>query len=262
MLSKDQIERYGRQIIIDEIGAEGQEKLFQSKIFIIGAGGLGSPVAIYLASAGVGTIGIADSDNVELSNLQRQVIHFTSDINRSKVDSAQDKISQMNPDVHVSTCCERISAQNIEELIVDYDFIIDCTDNFPAKFLINDACVLNQKPFSHAGVLKFQGQTFTYVPGNACYRCLFGEPPPEGDVPSTSEQGVVGITPGIVGTIQAAEALRYVLGVGDLLINRVLTIDGLTMDFRILKIKQDKNCPICGEQPSITKLRDFDLSGD
>ncbi len=258
MLSEKQVERYNRQILIKDIGSRGQEKLLQAKVLIIGSGGLGSPAAMYLAAAGVGIIGIADGDTVDLSNLQRQIIHSTSDLNRPKVDSAREKIESINPDTRILTYNERISAHNIKNLIMDYDFIIDCTDNFPAKFLINDACVLYQKPFSHAGVLKFHGQTFTYLPGNACFRCLFKELPSKEDVPASSEQGIIGVTAGIGGTIQAAETLRYILGIGDLLINRVLSFDGFIMEFRTLRIKRDKDCPVCGENPEITELRDYE----
>lgn len=251
MLKRDQLKRYNRQIIIKKIGKKGQERLLGSKVLVIGAGGLGSAAAIYLAAAGVGAIGIADSDSVELSNLQRQVIHFTPDLNKKKVDSAKEKISSLNPDVRVDAFYTKADASNIGWMIDQYDFIIDATDNFDSKFLINDACVKNKKPFSHAGVLGFEGQTFTYVPGSACYRCMFDTPPAGGDVPEPAKAGVIGFVPGIIGTIQAAEAIRYILGIGDLLVNRVLRFDGLSMDFRTMKIKPDPDCPACGRHSSI-----------
>ena len=202
----DQIERYSRHIILADVGGEGQEKILNAKVLIIGAGGLGAPAALYLAAAGVGTIGIVDGDVVDLTNLQRQVIHFTADVGKAKVLSAKEKIFQLNPDVKVKVYQELAMAHNILELIADYDFIIDGTDNFSAKFLINDACVIGKKPFSHGGILRFDGQTITHTPGNACYRCIFKEPPPKNAVPTCSQAGVLGAIAGMLGTIQAAEA--------------------------------------------------------
>ncbi|MCD7937253.1 MAG: HesA/MoeB/ThiF family protein, partial [Tannerellaceae bacterium] len=223
--TEEQIERYSRHILLQDVGVEGQEKILKAKVLIIGAGGLGAPIALYLAAAGVGTIGIVDGDVVDLSNLQCQVIHFTPDVGRPKVESAAEKIKQINPDVHVVTYPEFFVASNALDMIRDYDFVIDGTDNFPVKFLINDACVLAGKPFSHGGILRFEGQTLTYVPGSACYRCLFNAPPPPNAVPTCSQAGVLGAIAGMLGTIQAAEALKYITGVGELLTDRLLTFN-------------------------------------
>lgn len=258
-MNEEQIERYSRNIILKEIGGKGQKRLLAAKVLIIGAGGLGAPVALYLAAAGVGTIGLVDGDAVDLSNLQRQVIHFTKDIGVPKVISAKEKINELNPDVDVKVYRERAWASNVSELIADYDFIIDGTDNFPAKFLINDACVLQGKPYSHAGILRFDGQTITVLPGQtACYRCVFNAPPPAGAVPGCSEAGVLGGMAGVIGTIQAVEALKYILGVGDLLTDRLLVFDALAMRFREVRVKRNPLCPVCGENPSITTLFDYE----
>jgi molybdopterin/thiamine biosynthesis adenylyltransferase len=254
--TEDQIERYSRHIILQNIGVEGQQKIMESKVLIIGAGGLGAPVALYLAAAGVGTIGIVDGDVVDLTNLQRQVIHFTADVNKSKVLSAKEKIELLNPDVNVVTYHKLVTSENILEIIEDYDFVIDGTDNFPTKFLINDACVMAEKPFSHGGILRFEGQTMTYTPGNACYRCAFGGPPPKDMVPTCSQAGVLGSIAGMLGTIQATEALKYITGEGELLTNRMLTFDALNMDFRTVNLRKNPNCKLCGENPTITELFD------
>ncbi|MEI8172683.1 MAG: molybdopterin-synthase adenylyltransferase MoeB [Deltaproteobacteria bacterium] len=258
-MNEDQIERYSRNIILKEIGGKGQKRLLRSKILIIGAGGLGSPAALYLAAAGAGTIGIADGDRVDLSNLQRQVIHFTDDVGIFKADSAKEKINRLNPDVKVMIHREMVFASNIREIMADYDFIIDGTDNFPAKFLINDACVLIGKPYSHAGILRFNGQTITVLPGkSACYRCLFVAPPPAGAVPTCSEAGVLGGMAGVIGAIQAVEALKYVLGLGEPLTDRLLVFEALSMRFREVKVKKNPACPVCGENPTITSLVDYE----
>lgn len=257
-LNETQIMRYSRHIILKEIGGVGQEKILQAKVLIIGAGGLGSPAAFYLAAAGVGTIGIVDADRVDLSNLQRQIIHFTPDVDKLKVESAREKVEQLNPDVKVITYPFRLVADNIRDIIKDYDFIIDGTDNFPTKFLINDACVLGRKPFSHGGILRFDGQTFTYVPGTVCFRCIFNTPPPKGLVPTCSEAGIMGAVAGMLGTIQAAEALRFIIGKGELLTNRLLILDALNMNFRTVSIQPNPECPVCGEKPTITELIDYE----
>ncbi|OPY88428.1 MAG: putative adenylyltransferase/sulfurtransferase MoeZ [Syntrophaceae bacterium PtaU1.Bin231] len=258
-MNEEQIERYSRNIILKEIGGRGQRRLLQSKALIIGVGGLGAPVALYLAAAGVGTIGLVDGDRVDLSNLQRQVIHFTEDVGSPKVASAAAKISRLNPDVRVVAHQTRVRSDNIREIIDGYDFIIDGTDNFPTKFLLNDACVLAGKPFSHAGILRFDGQTITVLPGeSACCRCLFTAPPPPGAVPGCSEAGVLGGTAGIIGTIQAMEALKYLLGLQDLLAGRLLILDALSMRFREVQIKRNPDCPVCGKNPSVTDLIDYD----
>ncbi len=257
-LTESQIERYSRHIILKDVGGAGQQKILDSKVLIIGAGGLGAPAALYLAAAGVGTIGIVDADNVDLSNLQRQIIHFTPDVNQPKVESARQKMAELNPDVKVITYQTRVYSENISEMIKDYDFIIDGTDNFPTKFLINDACVLAGKPFSHGGILRFNGQTLTYSPGHACYRCIFPEPPPKGAVPTCSQAGILGAVAGMLGTIQAAEALRCIIGKGKLLTDRLLTFNALDMDFRTINIRKNPNCAICGANPSITELVDYE----
>jgi len=257
--SDEQVERYSRHIILTEVGPQGQEKILTANVLIIGCGGLGAPAALYLAAAGVGTIGLVDPDNVELSNLQRQIIHFTPDVGKPKTLSAQAKINQINPQVKVVTYNERVTAANISAIIRDYDFIIDGTDNFAAKFLINDACVLGAKPFSHGGILRFDGQAMTYVPGTACYRCVFIAPPPKGSVPSCSQAGILGAIAGMLGTIQAAEALKFIIGKGDLLVNRLLIFNALAMKFREVSFQKNPACPICGKQPSIKELKDEEL---
>ena len=260
-LTNEQLERYSRHIILQQVGGKGQKKILASKVLIIGTGGLGSPAAMYLAAAGVGTIGLVDYDTVELSNLQRQIIHSTRDLDKPKIESGRETLNALNPDVEVITYDEQVTAANISDIIKDrdYDFIIDGTDNFPAKFLINDACVLLKKPFSHAGIIRFQGQTMTYVPDlGACYRCVFREMPPKDAVPTCRQAGVLGVMGGVLGTIQATEALKYILGIGELLVGRLLTYDALSMTFRTIKIARNKKCAVCGEQPSITELFDYE----
>ena len=251
-LTEEQIERYSRHIILQGVGGEGQEKILNSKVLIIGTGGLGAPAALYLAAAGVGTLGIIDGDVVDRTNLQRQVIHFTPDIGKPKVESAKEKIAEINPDVKVNAMHDLFRADNALDILKEYDFIIDGTDNFPAKFLINDACVLAKKPFSHGGILRFDGQTMTVVPGSASYRCVFDAPPPPNAVPTCSQAGVFGAIAGMLGTIQAAEALKYIIGKGELLTNRLLIFDALKMKFRTVKVKPNKN------RLNIQKLVDFE----
>ena len=250
--TNEQLERYSRHIILKEVGVKGQKKLLNAKVLIIGAGGLGAPAALYLAAAGVGTIGIADADEVDLSNLQRQVIHTTDDIGKAKVKSAAETMKAINPDITVHTYRTFVTSENIMELIADYDFIIDGTDNFPAKFLINDACVMAGKPFSHAGIIRFQGQLMTYVPGEGpCYRCVFKNPPPKDAVPTCKQAGVIG-------SLQAMEAVKYIIGQGELLTGRLMTYDALKMNFRTVKLPKDCNCAVCGSNPTITKLIDYE----
>ena len=221
--TEEQIQRYSRHILLKDVGVEGQEKIMNARVLVVGAGGLGAPVSLYLAAAGVGTIGIVDADVVDLSNLQRQVIHFTKDVGVPKVKSAEEKIKAINPDVKVDTYYEFLDSSNALDIIKQYDFIVDGTDNFPVKFLINDACVMAGKPFSHGGILRFNGQTFTHLPDTACYRCFFKEPPPAGAVP-----------------------------------NRLLSFDAKTMQFRTIKVKQRPTCAICGEHPTIDHLIDYE----
>jgi molybdopterin/thiamine biosynthesis adenylyltransferase len=257
MLTEEQTERYSRHVILKEVGGKGQKKLLNGRVLIIGAGGLGSPAALYLAAAGVGTIGLVDADVVNISNLQRQILHHTPDVGRAKVHSASEKMTALNPDVQVVAHNTWIRAGNIMDIISPYDFIIDGTDNFAAKFLINDACVFAKKPFSHGGILHFLGQTITVLPGeSACYRCLFPTPPPPGTIPTCAEAGVIGILPGIIGTLQAAEAIKHLLGVGKLLSNELLIFDALQSDFTKVEVQRNPDCPICGTNPTITELVD------
>lgn len=259
ILREDQIERYSRQIILPEVGGKGQEKLLKAKVLVIGAGGLGSPVALYLASAGVGKIGIVDSDKVEINNLQRQIIHFTKDVGRPKVESAKDRINTINPDVEVVPYYLRLTSENILDIIKDYDIVVDGSDNFPTRYLVNDACVLAGKPLVHGGIFRFDGQVITILPGkSACYRCLFPSPPPPGLVPSCQEAGILGTVAGIIGIIQANEVLKYILGIGELLAGKLLVFNALESSFRIVKVPKDKSCPVCGENPTITKVEDID----
>lgn len=258
-LRDDQIERYSRQILLPNVGGKGQEKLLNAKVLIIGAGGLGSPCALYLASAGIGKIGIVDSDKVELNNLQRQILHSTQTVGRQKVESAKERLSAVNPDVEVITYNLRLTSENIMEIIKDYDIIVDGSDNFPTRYLVNDACVLSSKPLSHGGIFRFDGQAITIIPHqSACYRCLFPQPPPPGLVPSCQEAGILGAVAGVVGTIQANEVLKYILGIGDLLTNKLLVFNALDSYFRQVKVPKDPKCPVCGENPVVTKLIDYE----
>jgi len=244
--TEEQITRYSRQIVLPEVGGTGQKKINDGKVLIAGAGGLGSPAAFYLAAAGVGTIGIIDGDVVDISNLQRQILHTTKDIGRPKVDSAKEKLAALNPDCHVVSHWEKLTAQNIDGIIRDYDVVVDGVDNFPTRYMVNDACVMAGKVFVHGGVLGFSGQIFTIVPGKGpCLRCVLREPPP-GSVPSCSEAGVLGVLAGAIGVIQATEVLKYLLGKGDLLVGRLLAYDALDMRFTEVRVKQDPDCPVCG----------------
>ncbi len=259
--TQEQLERYSRHILLKDVGVEGQDKLLDGKVLIIGAGGLGSPAALYLAAAGVGTIGIVDGDRVDLSNLQRQIAHFTKDVGVWKAESASEKMSAINPDVEVIQYNQFLNASNIRDVIKGYDFVIDGTDNFATKFLINDACVFENIPFSHGGILRFDGQTMTIDPNqSACYRCVFNTPPPVDLVPTCSQAGVLGAIAGMLGTIQAAEALKFLTGAGTLLTDKLLIFDALSMDFRTVKIKKNADCPVCGTDPTITELKDSDAA--
>ncbi len=260
-----QMRRYKRHLTLTEVGFKGQMKLAASKVLCVGAGGLGSPALFYLAAAGVGTLGIVEGDVVDDSNLQRQILHFTDDVGRPKLASAREKIARLNPDVKVVEHPGWLTAANALEIVRGYDFVLDGTDNFPAKFLVNDACVLAGVPFSHAGILRFEGQALTVVPGrpghggarSRCYRCLFREPPPPGAVPSCADAGVLGAIAGVMGTIQATEALKCLLGKGDLLTDRLLMFDALAMRFREIKGKRDPGCAVCGDNPTIKAPVDY-----
>ena len=253
------MQRYERHFSLSGVGFQGQLKLKNSKVLVVGAGGLGSPAILYLAAAGIGRLGVVDGDAVDLTNLQRQIVHSTSDVGKLKTQSAAEKIQALNPDVEVIEHREFLNASNIAGIFSDYDFIVEGCDNFSAKFLVNDACVLMKKPFSHAGMLRFEGQTFTYVPGSRCYRCLFREPPPAGSVPNCADAGILGMLPGVLGSIQSTEAAKYLLGLGELLTDRLLIFDALAMRFREIKGKRDPGCPVCGDHPIITELKDSDV---
>ena len=258
-LTRDQILRYSRHLIMPEVGIEGQQKLKDAGILLIGAGGLGSPLGLYLAAAGVGRLGIVDFDKVDFTNLQRQIIHHTEDVGRLKVESAKERIAAINPDVQVTTYNTKISRDNILELIKPYDIVIDGTDNFPTRYLVNDACLFQKKPNVYGSIFRFDGQATVFSPFKGpCYRCLYPEPPPPGMVPSCAEGGVLGVLPGIIGVIQATEAIKLILGQGEPLIGRLLLYNALKMEFREVTLKRDPDCPVCGERPTIKELVDYE----
>jgi adenylyltransferase/sulfurtransferase len=258
-LSKDEILRYSRHLIMPEVGMEGQLKLKQAKVLCIGAGGLGSPLALYLGAAGVGKLGLVDFDVVDFTNLQRQVIHGTSDVGRTKLQSARDTLQEINPSVEIETFETRLSSDNALDIFREYDIVADGTDNFPTRYLVNDACVLLGKPNVYASIFRFEGQaSIFYAEQGPCYRCLYPEPPPPGLVPSCAEGGVLGVLPGIMGCIQAMETIKLILGRGDSLIGRLLLFDALGMKFRELKLRKNPDCPICGTNRTITKLIDYE----
>ena len=258
-LTPDQVKRYSRHIIMGDVGSKGQRALMGSKALIIGAGGLGSPSAIYLSLAGVGTVGIVDFDVVELSNLQRQVLHHTADVGRPKVQSAVDNIKAYNPDVNVVVHETRLESDNAMESISQYDLVINGADNFATRYLVNDACYLLNKPLVDGSILIFDGQATVFLPGEGCYRCLFPSPPPPGMVPNCAEAGVLGALTGLVGSIQATEALKYFLGIGESLSSRLLLIDALSMTFREVRLKKNPKCPLCGDNPTVTELIDYEV---
>ncbi len=257
--SAEQIRRYSRQIILPEVGGAGQSRLLASKVLLIGAGGLGSPAGLYLAGAGVGVLGIVDFDRVDDSNLQRQILHGTGDIGRLKVESAASRIGDLNPDVTVVQHDIRLSADNILDLIGPYDVVVDGSDNFPTRYLVNDACVMAGKPNVHGSIFRFDGQATVFKPPDGpCYRCLYPQPPPPGMVPSCQEAGVLGALPGIVGSIQAIETIKLLLDVGDLLVGRLLVFSALEMSFADYVVKRDPDCPVCGDSPKIRELIDYE----
>jgi len=258
-LSNEEVARYSRHLILPEVGMEGQQKLKAARALCIGAGGLGSPVALYLAAAGVGTIGIVDFDEVDYSNLQRQIIHGTPDVGRSKLASAKSRLNALNPEVEVVPYEMALSSQNALELFSGYDFVVDGTDNFPTRYLVNDACVISGKPNVYGSIFRFEGQVSLFATDEGpCYRCMFPEPPPPGLVPSCAEGGVLGILPGVVGTLQATEAVKLILGAGEPLVGRFLLFDALKMRFRELKVRRDPDCPVCGDHPTVTSPIDYD----
>ena len=258
-LSNAEVARYSRHLIMPEVGMDGQLKLKAASVLCIGAGGLGSPVAMYLAAAGVGRLGIVDFDVVDYSNLQRQVIHGTPDVGRSKLASARDSLHAINPEVHIETHELALSSSNALDVLRGYDVIVDGTDNFPTRYLVNDACVLLGRPNVYGSIFRFEGQASVFAAQDGpCYRCLYPEPPPPGLVPSCAEGGVLGILPGVVGTIQATEAVKLIIGVGEPLVGRFLVYDALRMRFRELKLRKDPDCPVCGDNPTVTELIDYE----
>ena len=257
-LTPQQVQRFSRHIIMPQVGSMGQRRLMDASVLLVGAGGLGSPLAMYLAAAGVGKIGIVDFDDVDITNLHRQLLHGMGDIGRPKVDSAEDTIREINPDAEIVKINKHINSENAMEIAEDFDILIDGTDNFPTRYLINDLGVLMNKPVVHGSIFMFDGQVTTFLPGQGCYRCLYPAPPPPGMVPSCAEAGVLGVLPGIVGSLMATEAIKLILGVGKPLVNRLLMVDALDMDMRTVKIRRDPNCPACGENPTVTELIDYE----
>jgi adenylyltransferase/sulfurtransferase len=258
-LTNDEVKRYSRHLIMPEVGVEGQRKLKAAKVLCIGAGGLGSPVAMYLAAAGVGTIGLVDFDVVDFSNLQRQILHSTPDVGKPKLQSAKEKLNALNPEVEIRTHDVALSSANALELFAPYDIIVDGTDNFPTRYLVNDACVLLGKPNAYGSIFRFEGQASVFATKDGpCYRCLYPEPPPPGLVPSCAEGGVLGVLPGMIGLVQATETVKLIMGIGEPLIGRFLIYDALKMRFRELKLRKDPDCPVCGTHPTVTALIDYD----
>ena len=258
-LTSEEVSRYSRHLILEDVGMEGQQRLKAGKVLCIGTGGLGSPLLLYLAAAGVGRIGIVDFDVVDLSNLQRQILHHTADVGRPKLESAYDNIKSYNPDTNVVLHDVRLESHNAMDIIGQYDLVINGADNFATRYLINDACYLMNKPLVDGSILIFDGQTTVFIPGQGCYRCLFPAPPPPGMVPNCAEAGVLGALTGLVGSIQATEALKYFLGIGESLSSRLLLIDGRSMSFREVRLKRNPNCPLCGDNPTVTELIDYEI---
>ncbi|MEI8189190.1 MAG: molybdopterin-synthase adenylyltransferase MoeB [candidate division NC10 bacterium] len=257
VMTEEQIRRYSRHLILPEVGGAGQRKLLNSRVLLIGAGGLGSPVALYLAAAGVGTLGIVDFDAVDLSNLQRQILHHGHDIGRPKVQSAVDTIADLNPDVKVIPYLEALSSENVRRIFADFDVVVNACDNFPTRYLVNDACVFLGKPMVDGSIFKFEGQATVFLPGHGCYRCLYPAPPPPGVVPSCAEAGVLGVVCGVIASIQGVETIKLLLGLGEPLVGRLVFFDALAMEFRQVKYRRDPACPVCGDHPTITDLIDY-----
>ena len=259
-LSAEELQRYSRHLMMPEVTPDGQRCLKAARVLCIGAGGLGSPAALYLAAAGVGTIGIVDFDNVDLSNLQRQILHGTSDIGRSKLESARDRLRDVNPEIKLELHKCRFSSENAIELVAQYDLIVDGSDNFPTRYLSNDVCVFARKPNVYGSVFRFEGQTTVFAPhiGGPCYRCLFPEPPPPDTVPNCAEAGVLGVLPGFIGMLQAIETIKLIVGIGDPLVGRLLYFDALKVKFRELNVRRDPQCPVCGENPTIFSPIDYE----
>lgn len=256
--TEEQIRRYSRHILLRDIGGKGQRKLLGASVLLIGTGGLGSPAALYLAAAGVGKLGLVDFDVVDISNLQRQILHHTHDLGRPKVQSATETIHDINPDVEVVPHNVKLSSENAFEIIAGYDIVVDCCDNFSTRYLVNDACVLKGKPNVHGSIFLFHGMATTFVPGKGCYRCLYPQPPPPGVMPSCQEVGVIGVLPGIIGVIQATEAIKLILGIGEPLAERLVFYDALAMEFKEVRYRRNLQCPVCGDNPTITHLIDYE----
>jgi molybdopterin/thiamine biosynthesis adenylyltransferase len=258
--TEDQVRRYARHIILPGIGGEGQQKLMDASVLVIGAGGLGSPASMYLAAAGVGTIGLVDFDRVELSNLQRQLLHDTADVGRPKVESARERLNDLNPNVQVATHETLLTSDNAFEILGGYDVVVDGTDNFPVRYLVNDATQMLGKPLVYGSIYQWEGQASVFMPGRdaPCYRCLFPEPPPPGTVPSCAEGGVFGVLPGIIGCVQAVEAIKLILGHGESLVGKLLIYDALSNEFTTVKLRWDPDCPVCGKHPTVTELIDYE----
>ena len=255
----EQIERYSRHFILPEVGGSGQQKMLEARVLLLGAGGLGSPAAYYLAAAGIGNLGIVDFDQVDLSNLQRQIIHSTERIGMLKTESAKKTIQALNPDVNVTLYNEKMDSSNIMSLIKDYDYVVDGSDNFPTRYLVNDACVMKNKTLIHGSIYRFEGQVTVFKPGDGpCYRCLYPEPPPPGMVPNCQEGGVLGVLAGVIGNLQVVEVLKLILGIGKPLVGKLLIYDALNTEFRSLRLRRDANCPMCGEKPTIKELVDYE----
>ena len=255
----EQIERYSRHIILPEVGGSGQQKMLEARVLLLGAGGLGSPAAYFLAAAGIGNLGIVDIDQVDLSNLQRQIIHSTERIGMLKTESAKKTIQALNPDVKVTLYNEKMDSSNIMSLIKEYDYVVDGSDNFPTRYLVNDACVMKNKTLIHGSIYRFEGQVTVFKPGDGpCYRCLYPEPPPPGMVPNCQEGGVLGVLAGVIGNLQVVEVLKLILGIGKPLVGKLLIYDALNTEFRNLRLRRDANCPICGEKPTIKELVDYE----
>ena len=257
-LSNEEIQRYSRHLIMPEVGMEGQLKLKAAKVLLVGTGGLGAPLGMYLAAAGIGRIGLVDFDIVDFSNLQRQIIHGTKDVGRKKLDSAAETMLDINPHIRIDRHEVALTSENALDILKDYDIVVDGTDNFPTRYLVNDACVLLKKPNVYGSIFRFEGQATVFAyEGGPCYRCLYPEPPPPGLVPSCAEGGVLGILPGLIGVIQATETVKLILGAGEPLVGRLLLYDALAMRFRELKLRRNPECPVCGDHPTITKLIDY-----
>ena len=257
-LTRDELLRYSRHLVLPGLGLEGQRKLKEARVLVVGAGGLGAPAALYLAAAGVGTLGLVDPDRVDVTNLQRQIIHGTATISARKVDSAKARLGDLNPHVVVTAIPERLTSANAREIVGQYDVVLDGSDNFPTRYLVNDACVLERRPLVFGSIFRFDGQVSLFAPGGPCYRCLFADPPPAGLVPNCAEGGVVGALPGIVGSLQALEAIKWIIGAGESLQGRLLLFDGLRMTFREVQLRKDPDCPVCGEHPTVTELIDYE----